>query len=189
MNVNVRFCSWLFKQALSFHAAFVLKAGMTVLFVLPWHKERTDEGGRLADRALIKVSRGFDKQGGEGYLLHTVLNRGVQGQSSSVVMVDGSDAYCHQKQNHRLWLASRCHERGKSPKLAYWSQKILVLFTVWSFVLFLLGSPRLVFAHGFVCGKFSHLLENPSHVAPTSRDSLWNHDMNGSSVKINCWIV
>lgn len=63
MNVSVRVCSWLFKHGLSFEAAFVLKARITVLFILPSHNEQTGEGGRLADRALIRVSRGFDKQG------------------------------------------------------------------------------------------------------------------------------
>lgn len=63
MNVNWRFCSSLFKHGLSFQAAFVLKARLTVLFILPWHNEQTGEGGRLADRALIRISRGFDKQG------------------------------------------------------------------------------------------------------------------------------
>ena len=63
MNVNVGFCSWLFKHGLSFQAAFVLKARMRVLFILPTYNGQTGEGGRLADRALIRASRGCDKRG------------------------------------------------------------------------------------------------------------------------------
>ncbi len=90
------FCSWLFKHGLSFQAAFVLKARTRALFILSWHNGQTAEGGRLADRALIRASRGFDKQGAEGYLLPAVLNRSVEGESSSVVMVESSDTCCHQ---------------------------------------------------------------------------------------------
>lgn len=63
MNVNERFCSWLFKHCLFFQAAFVLKARTRVLFILPQYNGQTGEGGRLVDRALIRASRGFDKEG------------------------------------------------------------------------------------------------------------------------------
>lgn len=89
------FVPGLFKQGLSFQSAFVLKARTRVLFILPRHNGQTGEGGRLADTALIRASRGFDKQGVEGYLPPAVLNRGVEGQSSSAVMVEGSDTFRH----------------------------------------------------------------------------------------------
>lgn len=46
-----------------FQAAFVLKARTRVLFILPQYNGQTGEGGRLVDRALIRASRGFDKEG------------------------------------------------------------------------------------------------------------------------------
>lgn len=55
---------------------------------------QTGEGGRLADRALIRASRGFDKLGGRG--MSAGLNRGLEGQCSTRVMLEGSDACCHQ---------------------------------------------------------------------------------------------
>lgn len=95
MNVNLRFCSWLFKHGLFLQSAFVLKVRSRVLFILPGHNEQPGEGGRLADRALIRASRGLDKRG-ERDIPPVVLNRGGEGQSSSVVMVEGSDTCCHQ---------------------------------------------------------------------------------------------
>lgn len=53
------YCSSLFKHGLCFQAAFVLKARMTVLFNLPWCNGQTGEGGRFADRALVRVTRGL----------------------------------------------------------------------------------------------------------------------------------
>lgn len=136
-------------------------------------------------RVWLRHHEALISKGVEGYLLPPVLNRGVEGQSSSVVMVEGSDTCRHQKRWLPLSMSEVSHRNS-----FYWSQKILlrVVFIVWV-ILFLLCSPGLVFAHGFGCGNFSRLFENPSHIHPTSRDSLWNHDMNESSVKINCRIV
>lgn len=89
------FVPGLFKHSLSFQSAFVLKARTRVLFILPRHNGQTGEGGGLADTALIRASRGFDKQGVEGYLPPAALNRGIEGQSSSAVMVEGSDTFHH----------------------------------------------------------------------------------------------
>ena len=86
------FCSELFKHGVSFQATFALKGRMTVLFILPRHNERPGQGGRLADRALIRLSRGFDKQGQRDISPPALLNQGVECQSSSVVMVEGSEA-------------------------------------------------------------------------------------------------
>lgn len=170
------FCSWLFKHGLSFQSAFVLKARMRVLFILRRYNEQTGEGGRLADMALIRASKGFDKQWGEGYLSLAVLNRGVEGRGGRL------------PPKHWLRLNPSCHERGKSWNPLLKSKNVKLFFIIWSVLLFL-SSPQLVFAHDFSCGNFSRLFENPSHITPTCRDLLWNHDMNESSVKINFQIV
>lgn len=67
----------------------------------------------------------------------------------------------------------------------------LIQFTRFFSALFfsLLCFPQLVLIRAVGCGKFLHPFENPSHVASTSRDSPWNHDMNEGPVKTNNEII
>lgn len=149
------FCSWLFKHGLSFQSAFVLKARMGVLFILPRYNEQTGEGGRLADMALIRASKGFDKQRGEGYLSLAVLNRGVEGH--------GGRQQHLLPPKHRLRLNPSCHERGKSWNPLLESKNVKLFFIIWSVLLFL-SSPSACFCTWFQLWKFlSPLWESLTH--------------------------
>lgn len=61
MNVNVGFLFRAVQTRLVLSAS-ICPQSENELFILPRYNEQTGEGGRLADRALITVSQGFDKQ-------------------------------------------------------------------------------------------------------------------------------
>lgn len=63
-------------------------------------------------RVWLRHHEALISKGVEGYLLPPVLNRGVEGQSSSVVMVEGSDTCRHQKRWLPLSMSEVSHRNS-----------------------------------------------------------------------------
>lgn len=110
MNVNVGF---LF---LAVQTRLVLSVGVCPqsendLFILPRYNEQAGEGGRLADRALITLSQGFDKQLGRGIFLACSSLIEVLRVRASVLSYRSAVTLLT---TDTLWLNSHRHERGKS---------------------------------------------------------------------------